>query len=96
MNQNPKIQIEIGLPSGDSQRRREAGTVKQLQDQALANRIQRNKDKPKVKNEDMPAGSPMYYYCTLCGAEMILDELHTCPAPLYCFDCVYEERGVNR
>lgn len=38
-------------------------------------------------NASLPAGSPMYYYCERCGAEMVLPELHVEPAPKLCADC---------
>lgn len=49
----------------------------------------------RVDNGSLRAGSPMYYYCRLCGAQMVLSETHTCAVPRYCTDCVGEGRGSN-
>ena len=39
-------------------------------------------------NADLPAGSPMYYYCKACGKFITaLPEAHFSPAPRYCEDC---------
>lgn len=43
-------------------------------------------------NAALYAGSPMYYYCRSCGAEMIEPESHSWPAPRYCSDCITEGR----
>lgn len=36
--------------------------------QKLATRREENESKPRIKNQELPAGSPMYYYCKSCGA----------------------------
>ncbi len=71
--------------------------VKELspQDKAFATRVERWKDHKRINNASLYAGSPMYYYCRLCGAEMVLPEAHICMAPRYCTDCVGEGRGSN-
>lgn len=42
----------------------------------------------RVDNSKLFAGSPMHYYCRLCGEEMILVEDHMQPAPWYCDACI--------
>lgn len=51
---------------------------------------------PRVDNSKLPAGSPMYYYCRLCGQTMILPELHMEMAPRYCEYCIDEGRAKNQ
>lgn len=46
-------------------------------------------------NANEYAGSPMFYYCETCGAEMILQEGHVCPVPQFCYECIAEGRGEN-
>lgn len=42
----------------------------------------------KINNATLYAGSPMYYYCRLCGLlAATLPETHSCPAPRYCEPC---------
>ena len=52
-----------------------------------------NSKKERVDNGKLYAGSPMYYYCRLCGNEMVLPEAHVCAAPRYCNDCIDEGRA---
>lgn len=40
-----------------------------------------------IDNSALHAGQPMYYYCTCCGAERILDELWIVAAPKLCEPC---------
>jgi len=44
------------------------------------------------RNSELQAGSPLYYYCRLCGAEMMEPESHQYPAPRLCADCKAEGR----
>lgn len=44
-------------------------------------------------NAALYAGSPMYYYCRGCGAEMVEPETHRYPAPQWCADCIAEGRN---
>ena len=41
----------------------------------------------RVRNADLPAGSPMHYYCRVCGAEYLMPELFEGPSPKLCDDC---------
>lgn len=42
----------------------------------------------RVKNDGLPAGSPMYYYCRFCGTHVAtLPETHREPAPTICVKC---------
>jgi DNA replicative helicase MCM subunit Mcm2 (Cdc46/Mcm family) len=50
-------------------------------------RCDKNKDIVRKNNDDLPAGSPMYYYCKGCGEEMKLPETHPGPAPQHCEEC---------
>lgn len=54
---------------------------------ALAERRQKNAGLERKNNAELYAGSPMYYYCRLCGAEIVLPECHDPPAPSHCSDC---------
>lgn len=56
-------------------------------------RKKRNSKIKRKKNDELPAGSPMYYYCHSCGAEMIEPEDHAYPAPRICAQCKLEGRG---
>lgn len=49
-------------------------------------------NKPRKRNESLPAGSPLYYYCRCCGAEMIRPEDHVEAAPRVCPACTSEGR----
>jgi len=53
----------------------------------LRERKEKNKDRVRIKNSDLYAGSDMYYYCVICGEEMRLPETHTCAAPTHCNEC---------
>lgn len=53
---------------------------------ALANRRARNKDRKRVDNSRLPAGSPMYFDCISCGQEMSVPEDYTTRAKL-CQEC---------
>jgi hypothetical protein len=55
--------------------------------QELAERRVQNATITRVKNSDLPAGAPMYYYCRTCGEEMVLPETHGGRAPRYCDAC---------
>jgi hypothetical protein len=51
-------------------------------------RYLKNKDKERVNNSNLYAGSPMYYYCKGCFALIAkLPETHLEPAPQYCLPC---------
>jgi hypothetical protein len=49
-----------------------------------------NENIERKDNTMLYAGSPMFYYCRSCGAEMIEPELHPYPAPRFCDDCIRE------
>ena len=55
-------------------------------------RLKINSKKPKVNNASLRAGSPMYYYCSRCEAEIVMPELHSAPAPKLCGECIKETR----
>jgi len=55
--------------------------------QQLEERKKINKDRKRINNAELHAGSPMYYYCRVCGEVIILPETHTCPAPTHCVEC---------
>lgn len=42
----------------------------------LRDRKQANSKKERVNNASLRAGSPMYYYCKVCGEEQILSKDH--------------------
>jgi hypothetical protein len=41
---------------------------------------------PRIKNNDLPAGSPMYFYCISCSGEIVVPETYTSRAKL-CEEC---------
>lgn len=54
----------------------------------LTRRRREAKSIKKINNAMLYAGSPMHYYCKLCGLHAAtLPECHTCPAPNYCAPC---------
>lgn len=51
-------------------------------------RYNENKDKKRVDNSSLYAGSPMYYYCRACMAFITtLPETHLSAPPRYCEYC---------
>lgn len=69
---------------------------REVEVRALAVRRQRNKGIVRIDNRTLHAGSPMYYYCRMCGGEMSLPEAHDPPAPSHCDDCrSLREQGWN-
>lgn len=54
----------------------------------LAERKEANSKIPRVHNAELPAGSPMHYYCQLCGVETdVLPEEHPSPPTKFCYPC---------
>lgn len=53
---------------------------------ALATRRKANAGRKKVKNEDLYAGSPMYFYCLACDTEIIVPESYQ-TRPKLCVEC---------
>ena len=53
---------------------------------ALRARREVNRDKSRIDNASLPAGSPMTYYCIGCGADIVMPEgwLHK---PSLCREC---------
>jgi len=48
----------------------------------------------RVRNETLPAGSAMMFYCTACGFPIIMPEHYFLHQTRLCFECVeLEERG---
>ena len=60
---------------------------------SLAKRKALNAKVKRKNNADLPAGSPMYYYCRTCGAEMTMPEDFVGPAPRHCSYCKSEGLG---
>lgn len=62
--------------------------MEQFKDSALHSLEWRRAHRPvKVENVGLLANSPMYYYCTSCGWELVLPEDHRCPVPELCHEC---------
>lgn len=70
------------------------GVMPNEPDAAFKRRSAANAKIKRVNNASLYAGSPMYYYCRGCGAQMVLPETHTCVAPSWCNDCIREGRRV--
>jgi len=49
-------------------------------------RLKINRKKPKVDNGSLYAGSPMYFYCKGCEAEIVVPESYIA-RPKFCDDC---------
>lgn len=47
-------------------------------------------NRERVENSKLPPGSPLFYYCKLCGAEITMPEIHIAPAPLFCAECIVD------
>ena len=63
-------------------------TEKQLALEALQQR-KANKP-PKVDNASLPAGSPMYFYCKICGhVAAVLPEDFMSTPPKLCENCAF-------
>ena len=65
-----------------TERKDRQGKLKRRED-----RKKRNKDLKRKNNQDLYAGSPMFYYCRDCGEEISLPETHPGPSPKYCRQC---------
>ena len=55
--------------------------------QAFVDRRAANKGRPRIDNSELPAGSPMYFYCAPCGGEIEVEEDYIPPRPKYCTEC---------
>lgn len=56
----------------------------------FAFRYKRNSKEKQINNSDLPAGSPMYYYCKKCLAYITtLPECHFGRAPSLCTACEF-------
>ena len=53
---------------------------------ALAKRRKANKTKKHIDNGSLPAGSPMYFYCDGCDADIIVPEDYII-RPRLCSEC---------
>ncbi len=53
---------------------------------ALAKRRKANKTRKRINNGSLPAGSPMYFDCNGCGAEIVVPEDYT-SRPSLCSEC---------
>ena len=52
----------------------------------LHNRIENKPEQ--INNSSLPAGSPMYFYCRICGHQSdVKSESYTSPVKKYCTDC---------
>jgi hypothetical protein len=56
-------------------------------EERLAQRRARWSGYARQDNSKLYAGSPMFYYCRICGAEIVLSETHIEPAPWFCTEC---------
>lgn len=54
--------------------------------EALAARRKQYKNRKTVKNESLPAGSPMYFECITCRADIVVHEGYT-SRPKLCEEC---------
>ncbi len=55
---------------------------------ALAKRRKENAKKKQIKNSDLPAGSPMYFYCNSCnGLADTKPECYVNPPKQLCDEC---------
>ena len=62
----------------------------------LALRRKENEGIVRIDNASLHAGSPMYYYCRMCDAEIEVPEEHDPPAPTHCEACAkLREQGWN-
>lgn len=63
--------------------------VPKLEGAALALQARRKKNKgiKHIDNASLHAGSPMYFYCHGCGAEMVYPEGYTSRS-FHCTDCL--------
>jgi hypothetical protein len=63
--------------------------TEQGKEAALKALAERRANKPeRVRNEDLPAGAPMYYYCRSCGhLAATMGELHISAPPKLCSEC---------
>lgn len=50
----------------------------------------------RIDNGKLYAGSPMYYYCKLCGEQMMLTETHLEQPPWFCDLCISEGTAFGR
>ena len=53
---------------------------------ALEKRREKNKNKKHIDNSSLYAGSPMYFYCLGCNAEIVVPENYT-TRPKLCPEC---------
>lgn len=54
---------------------------------ALKARRARNAKKPKIDNSSLPAGSPMFFDCLTCNAEIVVPETYLYKPDL-CEECL--------
>jgi len=54
---------------------------------SLEKRRAANVKRHQVRNEDLPADSPMYFACLSCGADIVLPESYIPPRPKMCAEC---------
>lgn len=60
---------------------------------ALEERREANKDIKRVNNADLRAGSPMFFYCLVCGKPMVVPESYN-TRPKLCSKCtILEDLG---
>jgi hypothetical protein len=53
---------------------------------ALRERRILNKDIERIRNDSLPAGAPMYFYCVACGGLIIVPESYVTKSNL-CGEC---------
>jgi hypothetical protein len=61
-------------------------TPKEMALEVLEKRREANKDRPRLDNSSLPAGSPMYFYCIVCGGLIIVPETYMI-RPKLCNPC---------
>ncbi|MDR0282313.1 MAG: hypothetical protein LBI53_03140 [Candidatus Peribacteria bacterium] len=64
--------------------------MSQLSEEAALAALKERKENPptKVKNDSLPAGSPMYFYCRICGHQSdVLPETYVGSPKKFCKEC---------
>jgi hypothetical protein len=86
-----------GAPAMTEAEKRDQGMLDPPED-ALAKFAERKANAPeKIDNAQLPAGSPMYYYCGLCGVLVAVkpEDWWEDPPPKLCSECTeLKEAGL--
>ncbi len=65
-------------------------SITELKDHPALLRMRKRIENPpeQINNSSLPAGSPMYFYCRICGHQSdVKGESYTSPPRKYCKDC---------